>query len=76
LRRVADLDQTHAAVGGHRQFLVVAEPRDVDAGAVGGRDEHFADLGRDAAAVNFDGRHQRVAPVAITVTITVTITVV
>jgi hypothetical protein len=36
LRRLLDLDQTHAAVGRDGELLVIAEVRDVDAGLVGG----------------------------------------
>src|SRR5690606_34505731 len=45
----------HAAVGGDRQLVVVAEARDRDAGLVGGMDDHRA-LGRgELDAVDEDG---------------------
>ena len=36
------IHHAHAAIGGNRQFLVVAETRDRDAGLVGGLDNHRA----------------------------------
>ena len=59
LRRGAAADfrihQAHAAVGGDRQLLVVAETRDRDAGLGGGLDDHRA-LGRGHLdAVDEDG---------------------
>ncbi len=55
LGRLFHVDQAHAAVGGDRQLLVVAEARDRNAGLVGGLDDHRA-LGHDQGlAVDFDG---------------------
>ena len=42
LRRLLHLDETHAAVRGHGQFLVVAEARDVDVMGVRDADDHLA----------------------------------
>ena len=49
-----DVDQAHAAVGGDRQLVVVAEARDRDAGLVGGLDDHRAlgDLHRDSPSIS------------------------
>ena len=55
LRRLLHVHQAHAAVGGNRQLLVVAEARNGDAGLVGGLDDHRA-LGHDQRlAIDLDG---------------------
>ncbi len=55
LGRLFNVDQAHAAVGGDRQLLVVAEARNRNAGLVGGLDDHRT-LGYDQGlTIDIDG---------------------
>ena len=54
LGRALDINETHATVGGHAEFLVVAESRHVGADRVGHLDEHLAWSRFDRLAVDFN----------------------
>ena len=70
LRRLLDLHQAHAAVGGDRQLVVVAEARNVGAVRVGDADDHLAlgRLDRDAVDLDVDelDAHAAACPSAVT----------
>src|SRR5205823_186844 len=53
--RALDVHQAHAAHPDRLHPRVPAEARDVDAGPLGGGDDHLARLGLDGAAVDRDG---------------------
>ena len=57
LGRLLHLHQTHAAVGGDRKFLVIAEMRDGDAGLMRGLDHGRTVFCLYLLAVNFDIDH-------------------
>ncbi len=57
LGSLLDVHQAHAAVGRHRQLLVITEVRDVGAVFFGGPDQHGAFLDLDLSAVDFDFNH-------------------
>ena len=57
LRHLFDVHQAHAAVGGDRQFFVVAETRDRDACLVGGMDDHRTLRRSQCNAVDLDVHH-------------------
>src|SRR3546814_14501022 len=57
LGRTLHLDQAHAAVAGHRQAVVVAESRNLDAGELAGLQDRHALCDLDPSSVHRPLRH-------------------
>jgi len=53
-RRLFDLDQAHAAIGGDAEFFVVTETRDVGPYPIGYFDDHLSSASLDRLAIDLD----------------------
>ena len=60
-----DIHQAHAAVGRNRQFLVVAEVRNENAGLLGSLNQHAACRHLDFFAVDIEFNHLNASPAAM-----------